>query len=167
MSHSSLFDSDNAAGAASGHDIASLGPSDTSDSGSDMAGADGIDSGDSLLPVDVALGRGGWQTSRTSRLGSDSDSSGTGEGGGAGDGGGLPEAGDIRPDRLISVDGSDVDAAMDPALEPEEMLLSEMALDEGDDGPGDELAEREQSEMGDLSAPRDPTLVPKVRAASR
>lgn len=164
MSHSSLFDTDGGAGGAPGHDIASLGPSDTSDSGSDMAGAEGIESDDPLLPIDVALSRDGWQAGSTSRLSSDSDSSGTGEGGAAGGSGSVSEASDIRPDHLVAIDELDEDTAADAGLDPGEILLAAMAIDDAGDASDDEL---DESRVPNGPAPRDPTLVPKVRKGSR
>ncbi|KQV89438.1 hypothetical protein [Pelomonas sp. Root1237] len=56
MARSSLLGIDSAAAEPAGRDKASLGPSDSSDSGSDVAGMDGEDDGtDPGLPVDVAL----------------------------------------------------------------------------------------------------------------
>ncbi|KQV60202.1 hypothetical protein ASC95_01635 [Pelomonas sp. Root1217] len=56
MARSSLLGIDPAAAEPAGRDKASLGPSDSSDSGSDVMGMDGEDDGaDPGLPVDVAL----------------------------------------------------------------------------------------------------------------
>ena len=56
MARSSLLGIDPAAAEPAGRDKASLGPGDSSDSGSDMSGLEGGDDGtDPGLPVDVAL----------------------------------------------------------------------------------------------------------------
>jgi hypothetical protein len=56
MARSSLLGADKAAAEPAGRDKASLGPSDSSDSGSDVAGLESDDDGaDPGLPVDVAL----------------------------------------------------------------------------------------------------------------
>ena len=56
MARSSLLGVDKAAAEPAGRDKASLGPGDSSDSGSDMAGLESDDDGtDPGLPVDVAL----------------------------------------------------------------------------------------------------------------
>lgn len=55
MARSSLFGVDPAPTQAPGRDKSRLGPSDSSDSGSDVAGLDGDDDADPGLPVDVAL----------------------------------------------------------------------------------------------------------------
>jgi hypothetical protein len=70
-----------------GHGTRDLGPSDSSDSGSDLVGAsEGV--GD--LELD-----------------SDSDRSGTGERMGAGPAEEVPEAADIAPDRIERIEGDD------------------------------------------------------------
>ena len=53
MAHSSLLGIDEVPGTPPGHDTEALGPSDTSDSGSDVAGLE--DDSDPAVPVDVAL----------------------------------------------------------------------------------------------------------------
>lgn len=55
MGRSSLLGIDPAAPEPAGRDKASLGPSDSSDSGSDVTGLEGDDDADPGLPVDVAL----------------------------------------------------------------------------------------------------------------
>ena len=166
MARSSVYESDSGTAGGSGHDIASLGPSDTSDSGSDMAGADGIDSDDSTLPVDIVLSRDGWHAGSTSQLRSDSDSSGTGEVGGAGGNGGVSAASDIRPDHIVAADRFEANAAADAGLDPDELLLSAMALDDSEDGIEEEITDMGESGILDDSDPRDPTLIPKVRRGS-
>ena len=55
MGHSSLPGSDRAAEEHAGRDTAILGPGDSSDTGSDMAGIGESDDGDPNLPVDLAM----------------------------------------------------------------------------------------------------------------
>ena len=55
MAHSSLLGIDEVPGTPPGHDTEALGPSDTSDSGSDVAGLADLDDGDPGLPVDYAI----------------------------------------------------------------------------------------------------------------
>lgn len=88
-----------------GHSTADLGPSDSSDSGSDIAGAGGLadDVGlgnDSGTTSDMDLGRGAGPDVGDSNLDSDSDASGTGERRGAGRDDSSREANDIRPDKI-------------------------------------------------------------------
>lgn len=88
-----------------GHSTADLGPSDSSDSGSDVAGAGGLsdDAGfgnDSGTTSDMDLGRGAGPDVGDSNLDSDTDASGTGERRGAGRDDSSREANDIQPDRI-------------------------------------------------------------------
>jgi hypothetical protein len=89
MAYSSILGADVAPTVPSGRDAELLGPSDSSDSGSDAMGAD--------------------------ELHGDSDSRGTGERGAVA-GRDSREGGDILPDRVINLrDGGEVDA--DPGIE--------------------------------------------------
>ncbi len=90
-----------------GHGTRALGPSDTSDSGSDLQGpgiyeneADllGLDSGTN---EDVAHGIGAGRDIGDANLDSDSDASGTGERASAGRDIDVEAGSDIAPDRLI------------------------------------------------------------------
>ncbi|WP_332673802.1 hypothetical protein [Aromatoleum sp.] len=90
-----------------GHSTADLGPSDSSDSGSDIAAAGGLsdDAGlgnDSGTTSDMDLGRGAGPDHGDSNLDGDSDSaaSGTGERRGAGRDDSSREANDIQPDKI-------------------------------------------------------------------
>ena len=91
MARSPLIDPDFADPEPSGRDSASLGPSDSSDTGSDVAG---------VAPDD----------------GTASDAAGTGERAGAGRDATLPDASDIRPDRVFEPDAPH-DAAGPPAAD--------------------------------------------------
>lgn len=131
MAESSILGGDAPAIVPPGHDIDSLGPSDSSDSGSDVQG-ERVDAG-----ADPAS-EGAVPAYRHS----DSDAAGTGERGAAtGADGDSP---DIRPDRLTNVAGGDLlDGGLD---DPDRVDLDELAQDSGDDpseveeaGDNDEL----------------------------
>lgn len=104
MAHSSLVGIDRAATTAPGRDSATLGPSDSSDSGSDTAGFDGQDENDLTEPVDVALSNDGHRGSTSSNEtdGSASDSAGTGERRSAAEDDGGRDGGDISVDRVFN-----------------------------------------------------------------
>ena len=130
MARSSIYGADRAPTQAPGRDVESLGPSDTSDSGSDVQGELELAPPTDLdNPVHGAVQPG---------LDSGSDSAGTGERGSA-----LPdeearEAADIMPDDVRSL-SDEADDAEDLSLEAE-LELGELtdggdlpALDEPDD----------------------------------
>ena len=116
MGHSSLVGIDIAPLQAAGRDSDALGPSDSSDSGSDLSGSDELDTGDPGQPVDVALERGDLLA------GGGSDAGGTGERRSAAADGGR-DAGDISIDRVFDPnaetgdDGDDPDLALVEAIE--------------------------------------------------
>lgn len=118
MAHSSILGADRAPLQPAGRDADALGPSDTSDSGSDIRGE-----------IDPDL------------LDSDSDSEGTGERGSAVDGEHLSEGADIAPDRIVPLlsDTVDLDAEDarlgDAAVEDEDEEAD--ADEDGSDGNGD------------------------------
>lgn len=103
MSNSSILGGAPAATRAGGRDVDRLGPSDSSDSGSDVQGERSM-----ATEADNPGELGGLPA----ELGSDSDSAGTGERGSA-TGGAQRDGADILPDRLIDspVDAPDPDAA--------------------------------------------------------
>lgn len=118
MATSSILGADRAPQQAKGRDNEALGPSDTSDSASDIAGLDELDSGDPAMPVDVAL-RGDSERPVTSLEsigpGIDADAAGTGERRSAASDAGI-EAADISPDRIEggeSLDDEDLEDATD------------------------------------------------------
>lgn len=94
-----------------GRDAASLGPSDSSDSGSDMMGIDDSEGGDPNAPTDVAARDDHNTEPRTPEaLDSPSDAAGTGESRSAGADGGKRDGWDIGVDRVIAApDGPEVD----------------------------------------------------------
>jgi len=121
MSHSSILGGDRAPQQARGRDAETLGPSDTSDSGSDIQGA-------SRLKTDTEEGELGGATPISND--SDSDSMGTGERAEA-----VPEGArdgaDISPDRIArskdALDSAESITGNDDSIEG-------LADDESDDG---------------------------------
>lgn len=133
MGHSSLLGTSRAAPEPAGRDTAALGPGDSSDSGSDVAGLDDLDVADPNEPVDVAL-RDDHQRSlmpATSMGGSASDSAGTGERRSAGSDAGRREAADISVDRVFGVaDDEAVDEDEDADLAFVDDAMADDELDE-------------------------------------
>jgi hypothetical protein len=115
------------AGYPPGHDVRSLGPSDSSDSGSDMAGPGLIDSDaiglDRGTNEDIEAGRDDIADAGASvgdlRMDSDSDRFGTGEHLTAGREPGIEVAGDIDADRIVGADEAGVGYGLDEAEEAE------------------------------------------------
>lgn len=131
-------------------DDLALGPSDSSDSGSDVAGLDAQDRDDPSMPVDRALADDlGRPLGRPDARGGGSDTAGTGERrSAAGDAGGR-EAGDISVDRVFSLGNETNDADPDaPSPADAEAAIAAEPSDEDDDD--DEEDERDAD--GDASA---------------
>ena len=116
MATSSILGGERAPTTPSGRDTDALGPSDSSDSGSDVQGERGFD----------ALDEGQIGGDRAD-LGSDSDAPGTGERGAAVRDAEILEGADIAPDRIEVVGGSTDDATRDLDADVESL-----AADEGD-----------------------------------
>ncbi|RZI86148.1 MAG: hypothetical protein EOP38_02385 [Rubrivivax sp.] len=144
MSRSSILGADRAPTYSPGRDTGSLGPSDTSDSGSDIVGEYNREESEQELADLHTPQRADRDTLHDTAMGSDSDASGTGERASA-----FPEhlreAGDISPDRIT------------PALDGEDEALADSAervetSDEwiAEDADEDELDEDELAD--DLSA---------------
>jgi len=130
MATSSILGADRAPSQAKGRDVEALGPSDTSDSGSDVQGE--LDLAPPTDLDDTVFG------TVQPGLRSDSDSGGTGERGAA-----LPdedarEGSDILPDRVTDLAGEDLDADT-PNLEFEELA-------DIDDRLSDAVSEDEEAE---------------------
>jgi len=91
-----------------GRDSASLGPGNTSDSGSDLMGIAEGDGIDPNLPTDLALSddQRPLPLSRDA-LSTASDAAGTGESRSAGADGGMPDGWDIGVDQIITSDGGE------------------------------------------------------------
>ena len=111
-----------------GHDVRSLGPSDSSDSGSDMLGPGLVD--DDLLGLDRGTNEdseGGHLSARDAGASvgdldadENSDRSGTGEHTAAGKEPDIREGGDIAPDRIVGPEEAGLGGGLDQA---EEALL--------------------------------------------
>lgn len=146
MARSPLLGIDRPPTHAPGHDDLALGPSDSSDSGSDLAGLDAPDTADPDLPLDRALADDiDHPLGSPDARGGGSDTAGTGERrSAAGDAGG-PDGADIGVDRVFSPFGeaSDVDLADVPVPDGEEVG------DEDDDGEEDSDAEGTEDESAD------------------
>ena len=105
MAKSSILGGDDVPAVPPGHSTADLGPSDSSDTGSDIAGAPGLadDAGlglDSGTTSDIDRARGAGADVGDSNLDSDTDASGTGERRSAGRDESSREANDILPDKI-------------------------------------------------------------------
>lgn len=133
-----------------GNRVGLLGPSDTSDSGSDIMGgpgladtqAQGLDEG-TTSDIDRSLGAGADYGDP--ELDAQSDSTGTGERALADRDGGFEEAGDISPDRVERLDP--LDATQLEAMSEEELdgISGENLVvdeDEGSPEDPDEAADR-------------------------
>jgi len=104
MSNGSLLGTHKAPQVASGTDTAALGPSDNSDSGSDVAGIEEGDGADIGVPTDVAM-RDDMPhplMPKGAMGGASSDAAGTGERRSAASDAGLQEAADIGVDRVFT-----------------------------------------------------------------
>src|SRR5215204_5355419 len=121
MATSSILGGDRAPVNPSGRDTDALGPSDSSDSGSDVQGERGFD----------ALDDGQIGGDRAD-LRSDSDASGTGERGSAVNDSEIVEGADIAPDRIGVVDGSGDDPTR------ADMDVADVEALAADDDPADE-----------------------------
>lgn len=134
MAHSSLIGIDRAAQEPAGRDIATLGPSDSSDSGSDMAGIDEPDSNEPNEPVDVALRGDAHRGSMESDDGSGSDSTGTGEARSAAGDAGRRDGSDISVDRVFNDFDEDADDPLsDSDLDAVNTAASRQSPDDEDD----------------------------------
>ena len=111
-----------------GHDNASLGPSDSSDSGSDMAGAKRHE-----FDIDSELDNHALEAGEA-ELSSDSDRAGTGERASADGDSTLDENDDIGVDRIIGPDGEESAAGF---------------ADELVDDPADDTLDQEEDENED------------------
>lgn len=145
MGHSSLLGTDLAAPEPAGRDTATLGPGDSSDTGSDLAGVADSDQSDPGVPVDVALRDDMPHTLLAGDAlgGYASDAAGTGERRAAGSDAGLREAADIGFDRVFTPGGSGDDAmASDDDAElsalVEEAQAGDPLEDEEDAGDDDD-----------------------------
>ena len=135
---------DRAATPAPGHDTPSLGPSDSSDSGSDVAGLGVPDDEDPGLLVDTGTDADSQRTeggSESFAPGADSDGVGTGERRSAAGDAGEVEGADIAPDRIVDDPG-----ALDLVDSDAERALQQVLSAEGDDEDEDEEEDEEDEE---------------------
>ncbi len=112
MANSPLLGGERAAARPRGTGTDMLGPSDTSDSGSDLAGAEGAVDTDDLgfdggTNDDVRRAPGAGADIGDANLDADSDSGGTGERAEAGRDTLRHDAPDVMPDRVISINPED------------------------------------------------------------
>lgn len=144
MSTSSILGGERAATQAEGRDAHALGPSDTSDSGSDVQGT--------LSAETPPMGEDQFTDTAGPAnldLSSDSDSSGTGERGAAVPGESALQGSDITPDQVTTLGGGadlldDADAiAIREAGELED--LADVDIEEEDDLNEEEEARREDA----------------------
>lgn len=133
MGHSSILGADHAPTQAAGRDSGALGPSDSSDSGSDISGEFNREESQQQLSDLHTPRPPGGDTLHESELASDTDSSGTGERATAIEGENVREGGDIAPDRIVSADGL-MDEPLTDDWEEEETVDSaeDVSLDEDD-----------------------------------
>lgn len=118
---------------ATGRDTPTLGPSDNSDSGSDVAGIAGHEDGDPLLPVDRAMDDRQVHadiSEETIAEGADSDGAGSGERKSAAGDAGLVDGADIGTDQVFSTTGQGL-----PDDDGELVADDEEDLDDEDDTP--------------------------------
>jgi hemerythrin superfamily protein len=116
MGHSSLVRIDRTQTEPAGRDTASLGPSDSSDSGSDLAGFEALDVNDPSVPVDVALREDVQRSPVPTEMQGDSDAAGTGERRSAAADASAREAADISVDRVFDPAHPEIDEDEDPDL---------------------------------------------------
>lgn len=134
MPRSSLLGAERAPAIPAGRDVGSLGPSDSSDSGSDTMGIEDRGEGDLGLPTDVALGEDReFPGEHPGSRGGDSDAAGTGERASASNERHGADGADIGLDRVIGEPGGSGDGALDP----DALIADEFEVDDdeaGDDG---------------------------------
>lgn len=131
MANSSILGADHAPSQASGRDVEALGPSDTSDSGSDVQGELDLASPENMDNTIFGAEQPG--------LKSDSDSAGTGERGSALLDEEANEGADILPDHVQSLYDNDT---LDDDLTDAELEL--LASDEADAGGLDDEVDAEE-----------------------
>jgi len=145
MAYSSLLGTKQAAREPAGRDIATLGPGDSSDSGSDMMGLADSDDSDPNLPVDLALSdRQTHPLEQSDTLDTTGDAAGSGERRSAGSDAGRPDGSDIGVDRIFTPGASDDDDVGEFPADDEDGDLAFLNQAEAGD-PLDEEFEQEAS----------------------
>lgn len=136
MARSSIRGASPAPAQPAGRDTASLGPGDSSDSGSDMMGIADSAGGDPSAPVDFTPP----DEQRPSLLSGDAldsstDAAGTGESRSAGGDGGKDDGWDIGTDQVISPEGTEAtDEDEDPDLAfTDEVKAADLPAEDGED----------------------------------
>jgi hypothetical protein len=148
MTHSSLLGVDRQAAPVRGRDSLDLGPSDSSDSGSDVAGLERLNDGDPMLPIDVAtaVDRQHPYTTLDALGEANSDAAGTGERRSAGADDSGREAFDIAPDRIVETAtdllSDDPDSKLDSVLSDAMQVPPEDDEDYGLDDEDEDDVER-------------------------
>lgn len=138
MPRSSIQGASRASEEPAGRDTASLGPGDSSDSGSDMMGISDSTGGDPALPTDVALRDEQPPLGPSAEtLASADDAAGTGERRSAGADGGKPDGWDIGVDQVIKPEVME-DADEDADVAFIEDTDTSDALFEGEDAEEDD-----------------------------
>jgi hypothetical protein len=162
MAQSSLLGGERALRESKGRDTAALGPSDSSDSGSDLAGLEDPETTDPALPVDAALSEDSPHglLGSESLSGSASDAAGTGERRSAGSDAGTQEARDIGVDRVfVPVEAADPSDDEDPDLSfIDDIQAEDLATEE----EGEEDGEDEESEDAEGRPPTERAGPPPV-----
>ncbi|NIM41836.1 MAG: hypothetical protein GTN84_12155 [Hydrogenophaga sp.] len=134
MARSSIQGTSPAPSQPGGRDTASLGPGDSSDSGSDMMGIADDSGGDPGVPADVASSPDAQNPTLLppDALASSTDAAGTGESRSASDDGGRGDGWDVGTDQVFTPGGGDVDTDEDPDLAfIDEAQAGDPAEDEG------------------------------------
>lgn len=124
-----------------GHDNRALGPSDTSDSGSDVAGIENDQGRDPAVPTDVAMDPDAERTDPSFEdfgVGADSDAGGTGERSTAAGDAAPTDAPDISPDKVIDAE-DDLEAldTLDSATADDAESAGDLDVDLNADESGD------------------------------
>lgn len=147
MARSSIQGASPAPAEPAGRDTAALGPSDTSDSGSDMMGLADSDGGDPSAPADIDDQHPGLLSAEA--LNSSGVAAGTGDSRSAGGDDGKGDGWDIGVDRVFTP--GETDAATD-----EELDLPLLDEAQADDEPVE--AESDEASLEDETddAPREP-----------
>ncbi len=136
-----------------GRDAASLGPGDSSDSGSDMMGIEESEGGDPGLATDVAArdDLGGASLLPPDALTSASDATGTGESRSAGGDSGKQDGWDIGVDRVFTPGEADADA--DPDEDPDLAFVDEAEAGDPLEDETDETDEADEPDEGEEPKP--------------
>ena len=162
MSRSSLLGTDHTPTEPAGRDTATLGPSDSSDSGSDMMGLADLDDADPAVPVDVGLREDRVHPDTPAEsLAAGSDAGGTGERRSAASDAGLREGADIGVDRVFSVGAT---GELEEVMSDDEDL-SLMDEAEAGDPMEDEDEDDEEDEDSAADRGRDRAALLRIDAA--